>query len=137
MKKLGFERVLVSDVLRAILLIWFLTALPSSAQSGGDYTLTWSTMDGGGRDVGMIGEEVGRVLPEIVSYEENGVDATGMDYSKLTPLLVEAVKALKMQLDEELAKKDRQIAAQQLQIQAMQTQMEELRTTVDKLRVFK
>jgi len=43
----------------------------------------------------MIAEEVGAVLPEIVQYEENGVDAMGMDYSKLTPLLVEAVKALK------------------------------------------
>jgi hypothetical protein len=28
-------------------------------------------------------------------YEENGIDAIGMDYSKLTPLLVEAVKALR------------------------------------------
>jgi hypothetical protein len=48
----------------------------------------------------MIAEEVGRVLPEIVRYEENGVDATGMDYSRLTPLLVEAVKALKTEVNE-------------------------------------
>jgi cell division protein FtsB len=34
-----------------------------------------------------------------VEYEENGIDATGMDYSKLTPLLVEAVKALKAEND--------------------------------------
>ncbi len=45
-------------------------------------------------------EEVGEVLPEIVQYEENGIDATGMDYSKLAPLLVEAVKALKKKNDE-------------------------------------
>ena len=54
----------------------------------------WDAEHGGGEDVGMIAEEVGAVLPEIVQYEENGVDAMGMDYSKLTPLLVEAVKAL-------------------------------------------
>ena len=48
MKQFSFEKVVASDVLRAILLIWFLAALPSSAQSGGDYELTWSTIDGGG-----------------------------------------------------------------------------------------
>jgi hypothetical protein len=54
----------------------------------------WDEEHGGHPGVGMIAEEVGAVLPEIVAYEENGIDAIGMDYSKLTPLLVEAVKAL-------------------------------------------
>ncbi len=60
----------------------------------------WDAEHGGGHDVGMIAEEVGKVLPEIVEYEENGIDATGMDYGKLTPLLVEAVKALKTEVDQ-------------------------------------
>jgi hypothetical protein len=34
-----------------------------------------------------------------VVYDENGIDASGMDYSKITPLLVEAVKALKAEND--------------------------------------
>jgi len=59
----------------------------------------WDPEHGGREAVGMIAEEVGEVLPEIVQYEENGVDAMGMDYSKLTPLLVEAVKALKAEVD--------------------------------------
>jgi len=59
----------------------------------------WDAEHGGEHDVGMIAEEVGQVLPEIVQYEENGIDATGMDYSKLTPLLVEAVKELKGEND--------------------------------------
>jgi len=54
----------------------------------------WDEEHGGHHDVGCIAEEVGKVLPEIVVYEENGIDADGMDYSKLTPLLVEAVKEL-------------------------------------------
>lgn len=53
----------------------------------------WDEEHGGGHDVGMIAEEVGKVLPEIVVYEENGIDADGMDYSKLTPLLIEVAKA--------------------------------------------
>ncbi|NHZ86796.1 MAG: hypothetical protein GWP19_13130, partial [Planctomycetia bacterium] len=55
----------------------------------------WDEKHGDNHDVGCIAEEVGRVLPEIVTYEDNGVDANGMDYSKLTPLLIEAVKELK------------------------------------------
>ena len=69
----------------------------------------WDTEHGGHHDVGMIAEEVGEVLPEIVEYEEDGIYTTGMDYSKLTPLLVEAVKTLKRQTDEQqkqLAEKD-------------------------------
>jgi hypothetical protein len=59
----------------------------------------WDKEHGGEHDVGMIAEEVGEVLPEIVQYEPNSIYATGMDYSKLTPLLVEAVKALKAEND--------------------------------------
>jgi hypothetical protein len=66
----------------------------------------WDAQHGGGHDVGMIAEEVGQVLPEIVVYEPNSVYATGMDYSMLTPLLVEAVKELKAEVD----KKDQKIS---------------------------
>ena len=60
----------------------------------------WDEEHGGGHTVGMIAEEVGKVLPEIVVYEENGIDAKGMDYSKITPLLVEAIKALQKRVEE-------------------------------------
>jgi hypothetical protein len=46
----------------------------------------------GGHDMGMIAEEVGRVVPEIVTYEANGTDATSMAYDRLVALLVEALK---------------------------------------------
>ncbi len=78
------------------------------AQLRGVY-FEWDKAHGGHHDVGMIAEEVGKVLPEIVGYEENGIDANGMDYSKLTPLLVQAVNALR-------ADKDRQIQEKELQI---------------------
>jgi hypothetical protein len=59
----------------------------------------WDVAHGGKHTVGCIAEEVGKVLPEIVVYEENGIDAKGMDYSKLTPLLIEAVKAQQKQIE--------------------------------------
>jgi len=46
----------------------------------------------GKHEVGVIAEEVGAVVPEVVSYEENGKDARSVDYSRLTALLIEAVK---------------------------------------------
>ncbi len=55
----------------------------------------WDEEHGGHHDVGMVAEEVGKVLPEVVVYENDGEYATAMDYSKLTPLLIEAVKELK------------------------------------------
>jgi len=30
--------------------------------------------------------------PEVVAYEDNGVDAKGVDYARLTAVLIEAVK---------------------------------------------
>ena len=48
----------------------------------------------GRHDMGFIAEEVGEVIPEVVSYEENGRDAIGVDYGRITPLLVEAIKAM-------------------------------------------
>lgn len=46
----------------------------------------------GKHDIGMIAEDVGKVVPEVVSYETNGKDAQGIDYARLTALLVEVVK---------------------------------------------
>jgi len=61
----------------------------------------WNKDHGGHHDVGMIAEEVGEVLPEIVVYEENNIDAVGMDYSKLTPLLIEAVNAMRREYQQQ------------------------------------
>lgn len=59
----------------------------------------WKEDYGGQHGMGMIAEEVGKIIPEIVSYEENGVDATGIDYGHLTPVLVEAIKEQQKQIE--------------------------------------
>jgi uncharacterized small protein (DUF1192 family) len=38
-------------------------------------------------------------MPEIVVYEENGVDAQSLDYARLTALLIEAVKEQQKTID--------------------------------------
>ena len=50
-------------------------------------------------DIGFVAEQVGKHLPNIVDWEENGVDAQSMDYSKIVPILVEAIKNQQSQID--------------------------------------
>ena len=46
----------------------------------------------GKHEVGVIAEEVGAVVPEVVTWDKNGKDAQSVDYSRLTALLIEATK---------------------------------------------
>ena len=51
-------------------------------------------------DIGLIAEEVGEVVPEVVTFEKNGKDALGVDYARLTALLIEAAKEQQSQIRE-------------------------------------
>jgi hypothetical protein len=48
----------------------------------------------GTRDIGFIADEVNNVLPDIVAKDENGTPV-GIDYGKIAPITVEAIKQLK------------------------------------------
>ena len=99
--------------------------LAKLAQIRGVY-FDWDAEHGGAHDVGMIAEEVGAVMPEIVQYEENGIDAIGMDYSRMTPLLVEAVNALSSESNRRLAEKDDEISELRQQLSDLQQIVERL-----------
>ena len=58
-------------------------------------SFTWnekSHKETGKKDIGVIAQEIEKVLPEIVETRDNGYKA--VDYPKLTALLIEAVKEL-------------------------------------------
>jgi len=99
--------------------------LTKLAQLRGVY-FDWDDEHGGQHDLGMIAEEVGEVLPEIVQYEENGIDAIGMDYSKMTPLLVEAVNALRAEKDAEIETLHQDLDTLRTQNQALQDRLDRL-----------
>lgn len=40
-------------------------------------------------------------MPEVVSYEDNGQDARGIDRARLTALLVEAVKQQQVEIKQQ------------------------------------
>ena len=43
-------------------------------------------------NIGLIAEEVAEVIPEVVSFEDNGKDARAIDYSRLVAVLIEGMK---------------------------------------------
>lgn len=51
-----------------------------------------------GHDVGVIAQEVEKVIPEIVQTRDNGYKA--VKYEKIVPLLIESIKELKAEIEE-------------------------------------
>ena len=76
----------------------------------------------GRHEVGVIAEEVGAVVPEVVTWEKNGKDAESVDYGRLTALLIEATKEQQALIREQ----QEQIRAQQAQNQLQQAEIERL-----------
>jgi hypothetical protein len=73
----------------------------------------------GKHEVGVIAEEVGAVVPELVTWDKNGKDAKSVDYSRLTALLIEATKeqqALIEQQQEQIAQLTSQVKTIQASI---------------------
>ena len=64
---------------------------------------------GGKEDIGLVAEEVGQVVPEIVTYERDGHNAQSLDYSRLVPVLIQGVKEQQSTIQEQ------QTTIQQLQ----------------------
>jgi len=90
------------------------------------YDLTTS----GKHEIGVIAEEVGEVVPEVVSYESNGRDARGVDYSRLTALLIEATKEQQVLI----RRQDERIKAQQAHLVAQQAEIAQLASEVRLIR---
>ena len=90
----------------------------------------------GKHEIGVIAEEVGQVVPEVVSFEKNGKDAQGVDYSRLTALLIEAVKQQQRQIQDQqqqMREQREQIQSALSQIKAQQRQIVRLSGKVETL----
>lgn len=51
-----------------------------------------------GRQVGLIAQDTEKVIPEVVTTDNNGYK--GISYEKLTPILVEAIKEQQKQMED-------------------------------------
>ena len=95
----------------------------------------WKKEHGGTHDVGFIAEELGTVLPEAIDWEEdNSGYAKGASYSKVVPLLVEAVKDLSL-LTQEQQQIIEQLKAEQIstdmKLETLNSQIEALNIHFD------
>ena len=84
--------------------------------------VSYTKKETGKNEIGVIAEEVGAVVPEIVTWESNGKDAQSVDYSRLTALLIEATK----QQQAMIRAQQRQIRAEQKQIRGQQASLTQL-----------
>ena len=66
----------------------------------GGYTFDWNDKQDTyeGHDVGVVAQEIHKVLPEVVAERSNGY--LGVKYEKIVPLLIESIKELKKEVDE-------------------------------------
>ena len=65
----------------------------------GGYEFDWnSNSSHSGHDVGVIAQEIEKVLPEVVTQRDNGYLA--VRYEKIVALLIQAVKEQQLQIDE-------------------------------------
>ncbi|HTZ95243.1 MAG TPA: tail fiber domain-containing protein [Terriglobales bacterium] len=88
--------------------------------------VSYDLKESGKHEIGVIAEEVGAVVPEIVQWDKNRKDANGVDYTRLTALLIEAVK----QQQREIAHAARQIRQQQALLRQQTSRIRALEATV-------
>jgi len=86
--------------------------------------VTYKWNDSGRTDIGFIAEDVGKVLPCVVDYEENGVDAMAMDYTRINAVLVEAAK-----------QQDRALRQQATALQDQKEQLDKLTNLLETLTI--
>jgi hypothetical protein len=82
-----------------------ITLIPNSLEKItkiGGYTFDWNNKQNiyevGSHDIGVIAQELEEILPEVVITRDNGYKA--VRYEKIVPLLIEAIKELKNEVDE-------------------------------------
>jgi hypothetical protein len=81
-----------------------------------------------GSDLGLIAQEVRKVLPELVSEDKDGY--LSIEYGKLAAVVIEAVKELKSEKDEQLRRGDQIISGQETEIQELLKRVESLEARI-------
>jgi hypothetical protein len=91
--------------------------------------VSYDMRDTGKHEIGVIAEEVGAVVPELVSYEANGKDARSVDYARLTALLIEAIK----QQQREHQRQQSLLRTQAASIRDLRSELRETRQSLQKI----
>ncbi len=87
----------------------------------------WIPERGGKADIGFIAEEVGKIFPELVEWEADGINAVGVNYTHLVAVAVEGIKAQQSQIKT----LEREKAELKQTVEAMQEKLEKLSQKID------
>jgi hypothetical protein len=82
--------------------------------------VTFTRIDSGQRGLGVIAQQVQKVLPELIVVDENGY--LSVAYGNLTGLLIEGVKAH----EQDISQLKSQVVAQQLMIEQLMSRLSAL-----------
>jgi len=88
-----------------------------------------------GKQIGLVAQDVEKEIPELVSEDKDGYKA--VSYTKLTAVLVEAVKELKIENENQkklIGEQRNQFTKQQAMFEKQQTEIEELRSMIRELK---
>jgi hypothetical protein len=99
--------------------------------------VSYDLQETGKHEIGVIAEEVGAVVPELVSYEANGKDARSVDYARLTALLIEASKEQQREIQRQRSLLRTQAASLRTQAASIRDLRSELRQTRQSLQQIK
>jgi hypothetical protein len=90
---------------------------------------TWDEEKGGRDDLGFIAEDVAEVIPEVVSWEDDGQNARGVNYDHLVAVAIEGIKAQQSQiqtLEREKAELKESLASMQAKLDRLSATLETL-----------
>jgi hypothetical protein len=62
-------------------------------------TFDWKAEQGGVSDLGFIAEDVGKVLPELVEWEEGGEFARSLKYDRMSAVAIQGIKEQQAQIE--------------------------------------
>ena len=96
--------------------------------------VSYDLKDSGKHEIGVIAEEAGAVVPEVVTWEKNGTDAQSVDYGRLTALLIEGMKeqqALIQQQQQQIRVQQAQMKVQQAEITRLSSQVQAIRASLN------
>ena len=61
--------------------------------------VTYNKKDTGAKEIGLIAEEVESILPDVILRNQEG-EPDSVSYGRITAVLIEAIKELKMEIEE-------------------------------------
>jgi hypothetical protein len=62
-------------------------------------TFDWKADQGGKHDIGFVAEDVGKVLPELVEWEQDGASARSLKYDRMTAVAIQGIKEQQREIE--------------------------------------